>query len=419
MTRRQMYLLLGALVVGLFVRIPGIFWGYNFPTGWRGHHPDEYTHLQNTRSIIRPWAPQWIHPYPKGMAAHIAVPVLVKRALGGQLHDALPKGIQIIVAGRVVSVLYGTATIVLVFLLARRLFRDPRVAHFAAWIMALGGLHVSQSHYFVSDVPSIFWYLLGSYLLFLELEASDKNNSPYLMSAAFSFGIAFGLKFFIFSIPSIALIALMHRPRFMRAVHIGVFFFVGFVLVNFASYTPYDIANTFYGGIGNPYKVGWLSKMIMYLVELPTVVSVPILVLFVGGSYCLSKHLITACTREKAFATTVIVVIPLVFYGVLTVLMVSQFPRHLVPLIPWICLVSGWSVVVLMDKATSKGLPSMVVVIPLFVYLAVFVYDGERVFLNDTRNEAALWIERNVDRGSAIYWYTPERLNGFDGQPTL
>jgi dolichyl-phosphate-mannose--protein O-mannosyl transferase len=106
--------------------------------------------------------------------------MIALRALRGQLQDPAPGIIDIVVLGRVINALYGTATIFIVFLLARRLFRDARVALLSAWIMALGGLHVTQSHFFVADGPSLFWFLLGSYLLILEVE-KPRRNILYLL----------------------------------------------------------------------------------------------------------------------------------------------------------------------------------------------------------------------------------------------
>jgi hypothetical protein len=42
--------------------------------------------------------------------------------------------------------------------------------------------------------------------------------------------------------------------------------------------------------------------------------------------------------------------------------------------------------------------------VPFFLYLAAFVYDGERVFITEPRNEAASWMLSNVPSGSTIWW---------------
>jgi hypothetical protein len=109
-----------------------------------------------------------------------------------------------------------------------------------------------------------------------------------------------------------------------------------------------------------------------------------------------------------------VVIVPLVINAVLTVYELSQFPRHIVPFIPWIAVVTAWSLVRTGDWLGSKGLHPAMLIVPFFVYLAIFVYDGERVFLDEPRNEAARWIQRSYAPGTLIYWKTPYWLEGYE-----
>lgn len=414
--RTHLYYLLGALLIGLLVRVPGVFWGYNFPTGWYGHHVDEYTHLVNAETLINPLLPpRWPpHPYPKGMAAHVAVPTLGVRALEGELFEKPPPPATIITAGRFVSVLYGAATILVVFLFAGRLFRDSRVAPAAAWVFALGGLHVSQSHYFLSDVPALFWFLLGSYLLLLEAEALEQSDAKNLWWAAFCFGAAFGLKMVVFGLPSLGLVALLRQPRLLRAVHAGVFFLAGFVVINFGSYTPYDLFRTLGRGISDPYQFSFLANLFLYFIELPSIVSLPVAVLCIVGSYFLVRKLFGLSDNARRRAIWIVIVLPLLINIAFVVFKLDHFPRHIVPFIPWISVAAAWSLVVVGNKLRSIGWHPALVVIPLFAYLAFFVYDGERVFLNEPRNRAARWLQENVVPGTAISWLGKDWMKDYE-----
>ncbi len=414
MKRAHRYCLFGALLVGLLVRIPGVFWGYNFPTEWYGHHVDEYTHLVNAEMLINPLLPpRWPpHPYPKGMGAHVAVLMLGEFLLEGKLvgdPEALrnlkpPPPSKIIVTGRVVSVLYGTATIFVVFLLGRRLFGDARVATAAAGLFALGGLHVSQSHFFLSDVPGLFWLLLGSYLLFLDVDAPDKKSAHFLLWAAFCFGAAFGLKLVIQGLPTLGLIAIMQRPRLLRAIHAGIFFLAGFVVVNFGAYSPYDLLKSLIRGVGDPYQFSFLSNLWLYPVGLPSVVSLPVALLVLAGSYWLARKLFLRETREQAWPLVLIVILPLLISVFLIVFKLDHFPRHIIPFIPWISLVAAWSLIRIGDALRTRGLHPALLIVPLFFYLAIFIYDGERVFIQEPRNKAADWILQKVTPGTTISW---------------
>ncbi len=415
MTRLQYAALLGAILVALLVRIPGVFWGANFPFGWYTHHVDEYTHLVNAEMLIDPGSPpRWKpHPYPKGMAAHVAVPVIGVRALQGKLHDGPPTPRRIITAGRVFGVLYGVATVFVVFLLAWWLFRDPRIAILAAWIFALGGLHVSQSHFFLSDVPALFWFLLACYLLILDFHGTDKNRSQFLMWAAFCLGVAFGLKLTVVGLPTLVLVAIVREPRFVRAIYAGVFFLAGFSAVNFTAYTIYDLNKALTEGISDPWHFSPLASLSLYLIELPSIVGFPVLILAVVGSYFLTLRLLKVRSSSQFWPIVLIVLLPLVIHALLIVFKLDHFPRHLVPFIPWISLLAAWSLVRMSDRLAAKRLRPALITVPFFVYLALLVFDGERVYLMEPRNEAGRWIQQNVQPGTSIFWDYHGWLDGY------
>lgn len=415
MKRTYHYYLLAALLVGLLARLPGVFWGYNFPTGWRAHHVDEYPHLQNTKFLIHPSLPDWRHPYPKGNAAHVAVPMLVERVLEGQNLSKPPsfvKDINIIIAGRFASLLYGTASIFVLFLITRRLFQDLRVALFAAWIFALGGLHVTQSHFFLADVPSLFWFLLGTYLLLLDMGEPDKKGFPFLMGAAFCFGIAFGIKLVIAGLPTLAYMSLAFKPRVIRALYSGVFFLTGFVIINFGSYTPVDFFKTLTTGTSDPYQWSSWSTLFLYMIELPSIISFPILALTALGFFLLVKKFFVDRVFGQ-FWRSVIIILPLAINASLVVFKLDHFPRHLIPFIPWIAVAASYGLVKISDKLSAQRLKLGLLIALIFVYLAIFVFDGEKVFIHEPRNKAALWVKQNIVSGTEIYWRTPGYLEGY------
>ena len=411
--RSDFYWLLGALLVGLLARSPGILWGYNFPTGWAFHHTDEYSHWVIAENLIDPSTPiRWYHPYPKGMAAHVAIPWVALRALTGELGQKAPGILEIMVTGRIISVLYGTATILVVFLLARQLFRDKRVSLFAAWIFALGGLHVTQSHFLLADAGVLFWSLVGIYFLLLEMERPQLNYSPYLMAAAFSFGMAFGLKMVILNLPSLAIITLIRQPRLLRATYVMIFFISAFALVNLFSFGYYDIMNIFKERAIDPYTWSRWSSLWLYIIESPSLASLPILLLSFVGSLFLIKKFLTPDVRNR-FGLVIIIILPISIEFLFVLIVRKHFLRHLIFLIPWIAMAAAWSLVRIIDWMRPRKIHPALVVAPLFLYLALFVFDGERVFIQDPRNKAVQWIYENVPAGETYFWRVDPGLPGY------
>lgn len=407
--RLYFWLLAGALLAGSLVRLPGVFWGSNFPGGWQGHHPDEYTHLVNAEMILEPSAePRWPpNPYPKGLAGLVAAPVIAVRAAtgGGQVFSAPPPSIPTLMTlGRLVSVLMGVATILLVWATARRLFRDPRIALAAAWFTALGGLHVTQSHFFVSDVPAVFALLLGLYLLLVDLQSGEEKGVEAMRWAALAFGAAFGLKFFVAGLPSLALIAVWRRPRWRRILHAAVFFIVGLVVVNLGYFTPWDFYNAFAGGTtAQQYQFSrWISG-VLYLIESPVVMGLPFAVLAAAGTIILARKLWSA-RRTKIVEVVLVILLPAILQLGPVVLLADHFPRHLVPFIPWAAMAAGWALIRGAERVGRGRHRVAWVAVPVFAYMTVFVVDGERAFIQDPRNQAAEWLLENVEPGTPIWW---------------
>jgi 4-amino-4-deoxy-L-arabinose transferase-like glycosyltransferase len=408
MKPRPLLILAIIVIIGLAARLPGVYWGSNFPAGWESHHPDEFTHWTNTKLLLNPsyfgtWRP---HPYPKGLAATVAVPALAVRKLNIRGGD-WPYRRTVTVAGRLVSVAFGVATILVLVLITNLFFNDRRVGLTAGLILALGGLHVTQSHFFVSDVAAQFWLLLGLYLLLRELTRDASDRRTYLGWAAFCMGAAFGMKLVVAALPTLALIVLLRRPRLARTAHTAVFFLAGFVAINFASYTPHDLYRTLRGGVSDPSVYNRLTGILLYIVELPSIVSLPVAVLGLIGGLALVRHAFASENRPRLPAIVLIAVLPLLVHAYFVAMSLDHFPRHLIPVIPWLALAAGWSLVKLGDRIKAKGVHPGVLTVPFFLYLAAFVYDGERVFITEPRNEAASWILNNVPSGTTLWWRGP------------
>ena len=405
-TKLHRWLLAGALVAGLLARAPGIYWGHNFPPGFGPHHPDEFTHFVLVEPLIDPSAgARWEQNYPKGLAALTAAPILAWRALTGQLAAALPAMREIVTVGRLIGVALGTATILLVFLLGRRITQDERVALSAAWFMALGGLHVTQSHFFVADVPAVFLTLLGLLLLLSSLAREGSGGDEPLRWAALALGAAFGIKLFVAGLPSLVLVALMRPGRVRRSAHVAVFFLAGFVAVNLGMFTPLDLIGTLRSGVNDPYQYDRAMGLLVYLLESPAVFGLPLLVLALAGTVLALRRLAAGRRDVRILGVAAVLGLPLLVHAWHVTFTLDLFPRHLVFLIPFATLAAGFAFVRALDALRERGVRPLLLAAPVWAWLGLFVIDGERGFIREPRNEAFQWLEQHVPQGTSIWWY--------------
>src|SRR6185503_20414943 len=98
------------------------------PGGFHGHHVDEWTTVVNSELMLAPQKPPRWHPnpYPKGLAAHVAGPILAARLFvhytgnpGNPLPNelAFPSDRTLIMAGRWIGVAYGVASVLVFYFL--------------------------------------------------------------------------------------------------------------------------------------------------------------------------------------------------------------------------------------------------------------------------------------------------------------
>lgn len=426
MTRRTIILLAAALLTGLLARLPGVMWGSNFPPGWYGHHPDEYTHVLHAQGLINPEQPAFdketsgriglsnpwaagfsVTPYPKGMAAQVAGPVVAWRLLTGSNHDLPPPAsADIIPAGRLITVLYGTASILVTFLLARCLFMGLAVPLLSAWLLALGGLHVTQSHFYLADIPALFWMLLGTLLLWKDLAGKDPRSWKTYSAAAFCLGAAFGLKLLVAGLPALGLAALMKKNWPARVVLAGALFVAGMLAINLGTYTPLDFYRTLRSGVSDPYLFSIGSSALLYLAELPSIVSLPLSLASLAGGLALLVRFARLQDRSLKIRLGVVIVLPLLVHLLLVLFKLDHFPRHLVPFIPWLAMVAAWAIARLADYLRARtGLAWATLPLLVLAWQAVFVFDGEKGFIDEPRNRAADWVYANLGKDSTLWWY--------------
>ena len=185
MTRRW---LAGLLLVGFLMRLSGILWGIPLiDAGY--YHPDEPKVIRGACSFPRDVVERTDLRYPTFCHYSLGTLVLPLRAFFAVTGHSPFRAVYLI--GRLLSVLAGTATILLVYLLARRT-DDSTHAWIAAPALAFSLFHVTHSAWATTDVTSSF--LLTAFLLLL-LMAFDSESRRLSIAAGIALGLLVGTKY--------------------------------------------------------------------------------------------------------------------------------------------------------------------------------------------------------------------------------
>jgi hypothetical protein len=241
----------------------------------------------------------------------------------------------------------------------------------------------------------------------------EPARSNFLFWAAFCFGFAVGLKLTIPILFSLLCVALLRPPRITRAIHAGISFFAGFIVVNFASYPPLEIVKTFVKGVNDPFLWSFVDNVKLYLIELPSYLSLPVVLLAVPGIVILTRKFFRDFPAHRRLPVLIIVVLPLLIHLYFVVFKLDHFARHIIPFIPWVAMAAAVSLLRMADFLRARGLHPAFLYVVFFAYLALFVYDGERIFLKEPRNEAGRWLQENIPQGTKIYWRTHAEFPGY------
>ncbi|MEW6439761.1 MAG: glycosyltransferase family 39 protein [bacterium] len=227
-TRALLCICLVAVLAGaLWLRVENN--GFGLP---HAYHPDEPLKVKAIDGLLHGGGPSafdyFHHPFLLLLSTLLAL--AVRELAGPAQGDSL---VSIQVAGRTAVALYGTATVLLVFFVARdvagRLLRPAASGEretsgsqrsgavlladlagvLAASILAVLPLHVACSHYIKEDVPLAFWVTLSAW--YSARVARDGRRRDYIL-AALSAGLAVSTKYVgIICLPVLYLSHLHHR----------------------------------------------------------------------------------------------------------------------------------------------------------------------------------------------------------------
>lgn len=238
------YYLIVILILATTFRFYGLNWDQN-----QHLHPDERFLTMVTQAIKWPSSiPEYfststspLNPHNQNFSFFVygTFPLFLIKALSD--ITGLNDYNQITILGRIMSGLFDIFTILLVFLIGRRVFSSS-VGLLAAFFYSVSVLPIQLSHFYAVDTFLNFFMALTTYLL---IKSLYKPKSLLFILAGVSFGLAFASKISAFLIVPpvmLAFIYLIYKFK-NKAILWGVFFFLA-TFLTFRIAQPYVFNDT-------------------------------------------------------------------------------------------------------------------------------------------------------------------------------
>ena len=171
-------LIIPVVVIGFVLRVIGINFG--LPMAF---HPDEPHIINPTQQFYSGDFNPHKFLYP---SLYMYLLYFIQRVyfFFGSLVDGMTRNLtSAYLLGRLTTVLFGTATIVLTFFLASKIF-NRTIGFISALILSILPLHVLHSHYVTTDVPLTFFVVLT--LLFSWFIAERGELRDYILGGIFA-----------------------------------------------------------------------------------------------------------------------------------------------------------------------------------------------------------------------------------------
>lgn len=420
MTRAGSRAFAAVLLCAALLRAWGTVFGLPF-----GYHPDEEHVLEPARRLFAEGTldPGW-YRYPS-LLIWVQAPIqeLSRRLVG---TDGMTSGVSDWIwtgrwLGRLVVTCLGVAAVWLVGSGARRALGE-RVALFAAAMLALSPLHLRHSQFVTTDVPAslaaaavLLWCLRAATSTD---ESAGKVRRNLCVAAALS-GVAAATKYnagLVVAAPLLTWVAWRPREAGRALLACGLasaaafVAFFPFVFTDFAAVLAdigFEARHYAQGGhVGFDTGFG------------PAVLGRALVVDALGGIGALGAAVGTVVlvrARNRPLAAALLG-FPILYFAFLSSMRV-HIDRNLMPLLPYLCCVSGVGFDRLADalqrqgrvggRARAGAAVAAAVVLPLAMVGALANLELVRT---DTRTEAQAWMDANVSPDARICreYFTPE-----------
>lgn len=292
-----------AILVGLALRIPGVFWGQIDRREGVVLEPDEFQHIALASDYVHRWGGEAGQEIPyrfwntRAYGFQLGSVIFLAEKLGFEVSYLTKHALL----GRFLSVFYAILLIVCVFYLGKLLFADAMIGALAAIFFAVFDLHITYSHYALPASAYLFWthlslLLLFRYYLHLSGQKTIENFARWEMMLGAALAMTFGLKFDFLPLLLLGIMLILCWRQgfiklssvFLRGFRIGVVALLSFPVIHGFAFSWEDLIYSFqvaqsFNENAIPRDNHWVDNPILYLSALIGGTSIWLVGLAFGG----------------------------------------------------------------------------------------------------------------------------------------
>jgi len=291
---------------------------------------------------------------------------------------------------------FGAATVWAVWRMGRKYFSES-AGWLGAILLSVAFLHVQNSRHIYADVPMTFFLVM----FFGSVFAIFKNPSGARAGKAGAWlGLAMAAKYnaVLAALPAAAWLLAKRMPAtparkgllllLAGGAATAMFFIVNpYILLDWTGFVDaWSLQKNAQSFTGYSYHLFYSLANGLGLVMLALAI--------IGGA---------GWVRRRHAEGTALVFFVLLYYGI-CIYFGQLYARYMVPVTPFICLAAGEAITRAVSRAQrwAAGAAVMLVLFAGALPLAASVYEGVLMMREDTRTQAARWIEKAIPEGSRI-----------------
>ncbi|MCL4353813.1 glycosyltransferase family 39 protein [Patescibacteria group bacterium] len=439
MKKYYLYILFVIVLLGLCLRLYDINWDQGFHL-----HPDERAIVMFTLPLHLPHSFKNFFSPRSSLDPHFfaygSFPLYLLKVSGGIagifLGPAFRTYQSINLVGRFLSSVFDGATILIIFLLAKKLF-DKRTGLLAAFFYSIALFPIQVSHFYAVDTILSFFILVTLYSL---INFYEKPSLVRAVVVGFFFGLslatkvsamallpALGMSLIIdfllifFKSPHRVRVWFPHLPKFLKKLIVRAALIAVSASLTFMLFEPYALIDfkTFsqqtleqyrmtHNAFAFPYTLQYVGK-IPYLYEIKNIFLFglgPIFstLSFIGAFY----FTVLALRKEKGEKWAGELILAVFFWSYFLVVgrFAIGFMRYMLPLYPLLALFAAISVAKIFDLIKLRA-KSLFIVNTLCLMLCALLLIWPISFFHiytrpNTRVLASNWINKHIPKGSIL-----------------